>query len=93
MGWSQGTKGITVLSHSTGVDVDIVKAYGQINEATLKTHCDVFCRSGGAQFQSCVAQNNHMMAQCLKIHLPLPHSLALSPTKINTLSMASSTDH
>jgi hypothetical protein len=59
MGWNQGAKGITLLQNSAGVDIDIIKAYGQINEVTLKTRCDIFCRAGGAKFQSCAAQNNH----------------------------------
>jgi hypothetical protein len=66
MGWNQGAEGITLLQNSAGVDVDIIKAYGQIDEITLKTRCNVFCMAGGAKFQSCAAQNNHMMAQCLK---------------------------
>jgi hypothetical protein len=66
MGWNQGAQGITILQNSAGIDINIVKAYGQINEATLKTCCDVFCRAGEANYQSPAAQNNHMMAQCLK---------------------------
>ena len=62
MGWNQGAEGITLLQNSAGVDIDIVKAYGQINKVTLKTRCGVFCRAGGAKFQSRAAQNNHMMA-------------------------------
>jgi hypothetical protein len=65
MGWNQGTQGITSHAKATGVIVDIVKAYGQINKTTLKTHCNDFCKAGGANFQNRAAQNNHMMAQCL----------------------------
>jgi hypothetical protein len=75
MGWNQGAQGITILQNSTGINIDIVKAYGQIDEVTLKTRCDVFCRAGGANHQSHVAQNNHMMAQCLKSSLT-PAALA-----------------
>ena len=75
MGWNQGTEQITTLQNSAGVDVNILKAYGQIDEATLKTRCDVFCKAGGAKFRSRAAQNNHMMAQCLK-HSLTPSALA-----------------
>ncbi len=57
------------------MDVDTIKAYGQIDEVTLKTRCNVFCRAGGAKFQSCAAQSNHMMVQCLKNSLT-PAALA-----------------
>ncbi len=73
MGWNQGAQGITILQNSAEINIDIVKAYGQINEVTLKTRCDVFCRAGGANYQSRVAQNNHMMVQYLKSSLtPAP---------------------
>ena len=66
MGWNQGAEGISLLQNSAGLDLDIIKAFGQIDKATLKLCCDVFCQAGGAKFQSRAAQNNHMMAQCLK---------------------------
>jgi hypothetical protein len=50
MGWNQGIQGIPSHANATGVIIDIVKAYGQINETTLKTHCDDFCKAGGAKF-------------------------------------------
>jgi hypothetical protein len=75
MGWDRGTQGITLLQNAAGVDIDIVKAYGQIDEATLKTRCNAFCRAGGTNSQMRAAQNNHMMAQCLKASLT-PAALA-----------------
>jgi hypothetical protein len=51
MGWDRGTQRITLLQNAAGVDINIVKAYGQINEATLKTRCDAFCRAGGTNSQ------------------------------------------
>ena len=48
MGWDQGTQGITLLQNAAGVNIDIVKAYGQIDKATLKTRSNAFCRAGGA---------------------------------------------
>jgi hypothetical protein len=50
MGWNQGAQGITKLQNAVSIDVDIVKCYGQIDEATLKMHCDVFCKAGGQIF-------------------------------------------
>jgi hypothetical protein len=38
MGWNQGTQGITILQNSAGININIMKAYGQIDEVTLKTH-------------------------------------------------------
>ncbi len=52
MGWNQGAEGITLLQNSAGVNINIVKAYGQINNVTLKTRCNILCRAGGAKFQS-----------------------------------------
>jgi len=40
MGWSKGTKQITKLTNQDGVNIDIIKNYGQIDMATLKTACD-----------------------------------------------------
>ncbi len=36
MGWSKGTKQITKFTNRDGVDIDIIKNYGQIDMATLK---------------------------------------------------------
>jgi len=37
MGWNKGSKQITTFTNSSGVPVDIIKSYGRIDEATLKT--------------------------------------------------------
>ncbi len=66
MVWNQGAIGITKFPNQQGVTIDIVKSYGQIDEPTLKAHCDKFCKAMGAKFKTHAAQNNHMMAQCLK---------------------------
>ena len=66
MGWNQGPMNITKFTNSKNAIIDIVKSYGQINEATLKAGCDVFCDPTGANYQTRASQNNHMMAQCLK---------------------------
>ena len=79
MGWNQGTQGITSHANATGVIIDIVKAYGQIDETTLKTRCDDFCKAGGANFQNRAAQNNHMMAQCLTNSLTPAAQARLEP--------------
>ncbi len=39
MGWNKGSKQITTFTNSFGVAVDIIKSYGQIDKATLKTAC------------------------------------------------------
>ncbi len=48
MGWSKGTKQITTFTNHYGVSVDIIKNYGQINMATLKTARERFCKAGEA---------------------------------------------
>ncbi len=35
MGWNQGAMQITLFANSTGCQVDIIKSYGQIDEATF----------------------------------------------------------
>ena len=46
MGWTQGSKQITNFTKSAGVTVFIIKCYGQISNATLKTACERFCKVG-----------------------------------------------
>jgi len=45
--------------------VDIIKEYGQIDEVTLKTACERFCKAGEADATSRAKQNNGMFAVCL----------------------------
>jgi hypothetical protein len=65
MGWNQGTKGITSFINKDGKTIDLIKQYGQIDEATLKTQCETFCKPGQANAQTRAKQNNTMMAICL----------------------------
>jgi hypothetical protein len=65
MGWNKGSKQITTFTNSSGVSVDIIKSYGQIDEATLKTACERFCKAGEADAESRAKQNNTMMSMCL----------------------------
>ena len=65
MGWNQGTKQITSFINRDGKTIDLIKEYGQIDEATLKTQCERFCKAGGADAQSRAKQNNTMMVACL----------------------------
>jgi hypothetical protein len=65
MGWNKGSKQITTFTNSSGVTVDIIKSYGQINEATLKTACERFCKAGKADAKSRAKQNNTMMSMFL----------------------------
>ncbi len=65
MGWNKGSKQTTTFTNSSGVAVDIIKSYGQINKATLKTVCERFCKAGQVDAESCAKQNNTMMCMCL----------------------------
>jgi hypothetical protein len=65
MGWNKGSKQITTFTNSSGVSVDIIKSYGQIDEATLKTACERFCKAGQVDAESRAKQNNTMMSMCL----------------------------
>ncbi len=49
MGWNKGGQNITQFANAQGVIVDLVRNYGQINEATLRTACDDFCSVGGSR--------------------------------------------
>jgi hypothetical protein len=65
IGWNQGTRQITTFTNSTGCQVDIIKSYGQIDKATLKSVCERFCKPGEANSQTHMKQNNTMMSICL----------------------------
>jgi hypothetical protein len=60
MGWNQGTRQITSFANSDGRQIDIIKSYGQINEATLKFACERFCKPGEVDSQTRAKQNNTM---------------------------------
>jgi hypothetical protein len=65
MGWNQGTRQITLFANSTGCQVNIIKSYGQIDKATVKSACERFCKPGGVNSQTRAKQNNTMMSICL----------------------------
>jgi hypothetical protein len=65
MGWSTGTKQITNFVNSSGVLIDIIKNYGQINLVALKTACERFCKAGEIDVELRAKQNNTMMVNCL----------------------------
>jgi hypothetical protein len=65
MGWNAGSKQITTFANLSGKNVDIIKEYGQIDEVTLKTECERFCKAGEADATSRAKQNNSMFAVCL----------------------------
>jgi hypothetical protein len=50
MGWNQGARQITTFTNSAGHQVNIIKSYGQINKATLKTACERFLQAWGSGF-------------------------------------------
>jgi hypothetical protein len=65
MGWNAGSKQITTFTNCSGKTVNIIKEYGQIDELTLKTVCERFCKAGEADAESWAKQNNTMLAICL----------------------------
>jgi hypothetical protein len=65
MGWTKGTKQIMTFTIRDGKSIDIIKNYGQINKATLKTACAQFCKAGEIDSQTRAKQNNMMMSNCL----------------------------
>jgi hypothetical protein len=65
MGWNAGSKQITTFTNRSGKAVDIIKQYGQIDEVTLKTACERFCKAGEVDAESRSKQNNSMLAVCL----------------------------
>jgi hypothetical protein len=65
MGWNQGARQITLFANSAGCQIGIIKSYGQINKATLKSACERFCKPGGVGSQTRAKQNNTMMSICL----------------------------
>jgi hypothetical protein len=82
----QGTKLITTFANRGGTPVDLIKRYGQINEATLKIACERFCKAGEADAKNHAMQNNTMMAICLASSLTAE---GCSPTATSTLSTTS----
>ena len=46
MGWNHGTMQITSHNNADGQAIDVIKCYGQIDEATLKRSCKRFCKAG-----------------------------------------------
>jgi hypothetical protein len=65
MGWNQGARQITSFANSAGRQVDIIKSYGQIDKATLKSACERFCKPGGVKSQTRAKQNNTIISICL----------------------------
>jgi hypothetical protein len=65
MGWNKGFTQITTFNNSSGVAVDIIKCYGQIDKAMLKTACERFCKTSEVNAESRAKKNNTMMNMCL----------------------------
>jgi hypothetical protein len=66
MGWNAGSNNITFFQNKECNTVDIIKSYDQIDEATLKTANECFCKTGKADTKSRARQNNTMMNICLE---------------------------
>jgi hypothetical protein len=79
MGWNQGQRNIVKFTNFNNAVVNIVKNYGQIDKASLKAGCDVFCDVNSTNYQTRASQNNHMMAQCLKKSLTVAALVHLKP--------------
>ncbi len=77
MGWNKGTKQITTFTNHDGKSINIIIHYGQINEATLKTACEQFCKEGEIDSQTRAKQNNTMMSNCLSNSLSMEAKVRL----------------
>jgi hypothetical protein len=77
MGWTKGTKQITTFTNCDGKSIDTIKNYGQIDEATLKTACEQFCKAGEIESQTRAKQNNTMMSNCLSTSLSMEAKVRL----------------
>jgi hypothetical protein len=77
MGWTKGTKQITTFTNRDGKSIDIIKNYGQIDKATLKTACEQFCKAGEIDSQSCAKQNSTIMSNCLSNSLSMEAKVRL----------------
>jgi hypothetical protein len=77
MGWTKGTKQITTFTNHDGKSINIIKNYGQIDEAMLKTACEQFCKAGEIDSQTCAKQNNTMMSNCLSNSLSMEAKVRL----------------
>ncbi len=52
MGWNAENKSITSFQNKDCNTINIIKSYSQINNATLKTACERFCKTGEANAKS-----------------------------------------
>jgi hypothetical protein len=77
MGWTKGTKQIMTFTNRDGKSINIIKNYGQINKAVLKTACEQFCKAREIDSQSRAKQNNTMMSNCLSNSLSMEAKVRL----------------
>ncbi len=77
MGWTKGINKIMTLTNRDGKSINIIKNYGQIDEAKLKNACEQFCKAGEADSQTCAKQNNTMMSNCLSNLLSMEATVRL----------------
>ena len=68
-GWSAGAQNITRYLNAEGHEVDIISAYGLIDEETLKAQTDPFVLPNGADHDTRKGQNNAQMWRCLMASL------------------------
>ncbi len=60
-GWSAGAQNITRYLNGDSVEIDIITAYGLINDRTLKMATDPFVLPVGAEYATRKSQNNAQM--------------------------------
>ncbi len=77
MGWTKVTKQIMIFTNRDGKSINIIKNYGQIDEAMLKTACEQFCKAGEIDSQTRAKQNNTMMSNCLSNSLSMDAKVRL----------------
>lgn len=68
MGWSVGTKSITIFDVSATAThdlKDLFTQYGQITATAMQTRCENWMKVGGSMYQSRATQNNQMMQKCI----------------------------
>jgi hypothetical protein len=64
-GWSAGPQNITHYLNGDGVKINIITAYGLIDDRILKTATDPFVLPVGAEYATRKSQNNAQMWHCL----------------------------
>ena len=81
MGWNAGARQITSFINRDGKTIDIIKQYGQIDEATLKAQCENFCKPREGEFLQAQGRQHH------DVHLPEQDTYRCSASQVARLSL------